>query len=604
MLATSRTFALDGIDARPVRVEADVHRGLPGFAIVGLPDAAVREARERVRAAMDNCGFEFPMRRITINLAPASLRKAGPGFDLAIAAALLAASGQIRWDALADSSIAGELALDGSVRPVPGALAMAEAAARRGDDALVLPAGNGPEAALASGLRVLPVESLAQLRSLAAGEWEPPAPPALALSPSPNGDAPDLADLRGQAHLRFALEVAAAGGHSLLMIGPPGAGKSLAARRLPSILPPPTPEEALEIARVSSACGRLEHRDGNRPFRAPHHTISAAGLIGGGNPPRAGEVTLAHGGVLFLDELCEFRRDALESLRAPLESGLGLDRALRRPPPPALQLHADRRRQSLPCGRGEEDERCTCAAQDVRRYQGRLSGALADRIDIVVPVGQPRGGGDRGRGGGVLGRGPRAGGARRAGAQQRRLGAGRCNAAMTPSEARAGDLCEEAAALLVRAYEAQRLSGRAHDRVLRLARTIADLDGEERVSAEAIGRALRPAAAGGPLSQAGPRACAAACAAPGCCSPSPPTSSGWRARARARARRSCSPSPTSDLPAPRHRSRPSRLTARVAGVGEDEMRSRVEEAGLLGDLPPRPRASRRRFASRPTARGR
>ncbi len=488
MLATTRTFALDGIDARPVRVEADVQSGLPSFAMVGLPDAAVREARERVRAAMDNCGFDFPQRRITINLAPASLRKAGPGFDLAIATALMAASGQIRSDGLASVPIAGELALDGTVRPVAGALAMAETAARQGDAELVLPAANGPEAALASDVRVLPVESLAQISALAAGEWKPPAPRALPLAAGPSGG-PDLADLRGQAHFRFALEVSAAGGHSLLMVGPPGAGKSLAARRVPSILPPPTGEEALEIARVSSACGSSNELGGSRPFRAPHHTISAAGLIGGGNPPRAGEVTLAHGGVLFLDELCEFRRDALEALRAPLETGwVSIGRSgSRRSLPCSFMLVAAA--NPCPCGRGEEDERCTCGVQDVRRYQGRLSGALADRIDIVVPVAQPRateiGGGEGERSAEVR---ARVGPARER--QRRRLGSGRCNAGMTPAEARRADLSKEAAALLSGAYEAQRLSGRAHDRVLRLARTIADLDGSEKVGAEAVGRAL------------------------------------------------------------------------------------------------------------------
>ena len=480
---------MDGIDARPVRVEADVHRGLPGFAIVGLPDAAVREARERVRAAMDNCGFTFPLRRITINLAPASLRKAGPGFDLAIATALLAASGQIRWDALAGISVAGELALDGGVRPVPGALAMAEAAARRGDVALILPAGNGPEAAMADGVRVMPVESLAQLRPLAAGEWEPPVPAALELSRYAGGEGPDLADLRGQPQLRYVLEVAAAGGHSLLMIGPPGAGKSLAARRLPSILPPPASEEALEIARIWSACGPLREAPGSRPFRAPHHTVSAAGLIGGGNPPRAGEVTLAHGGVLFLDELCEFRRDALEALRAPLEAGsvaIGRSGARRRLPCRFMLIAAA---NPCPCGRGEEDERCTCAANQVRRYQGRLSGALADRIDIVISLAQPDpaeiGGGEGERSADVR---RRVEAARRR--QHERLGAGRCNAAMTPAEARSANLSGEAARLLSGAYESQRLSGRAHDRILRLARTIADLEGCEEVEASALGRAL------------------------------------------------------------------------------------------------------------------
>jgi len=489
VLAISRTFTLDGIAARPVRVEADVHRGLPAFQIVGLPDAAVREARERVRAALLNCGFEFPMRRITINLAPASLRKVGPGFDLAIAAALLAASGQLRWEALSRLSIAGELALDGSVRAVPGALAMAEAAARRGDAALVVPAANGPEAALATGVRVLAVESVSQLGGLASGEWEPPSPAPMALPTSPNGHAPDLADLRGQLHLRYALEVAAAGGHSLLMIGPPGAGKSLAARRLPSILPPPTRGEALEIARISSACGIFHGPTGSRPFRSPHHTISAAGLVGGGNPPRPGEATLAHGGVLFLDELCEFRRDALEALRAPLETGtVSIVRSgMRQELPCRFMLAAAA--NPCPCGRGEEDERCTCAAHDVRRYQGRLSGALADRIDIVASVTQP-GAAEMGGGEGEASAEVRERVRRARERQQRRLGADRCNASMTPSEARSGELTDDASALLASAYESRRLSGRAHDRVLRLARTIADLEGRGSVDGDAIGRAL------------------------------------------------------------------------------------------------------------------
>ncbi|HET9185631.1 MAG TPA: ATP-binding protein, partial [Solirubrobacterales bacterium] len=313
MLATARTFTLDGISARPVRVEVDVHRGLPNFTIVGLPDTAVREARERVRAALVNCGFEFPLRRIVVNLAPASLRKAGPGMDLAIAAALLSASGQLEWEGLAGVALAGELALDGTTRPVQGALAMAEAAREDGAEALLIPAGNAPEAALAEEVAVVGLESLGQLPALVAGDWSPAPPRPMRLQRAAAANAPDLADLRGQPHLRHALEVAAAGGHSLLMVGPPGAGKSLAASRLPSILPPLAANEALEVARIASACGRLaDGLSGGRPFRAPHHTISAAGLNGGGSPPRPGEATLAHRGVLFLDELCEFRRDALE----------------------------------------------------------------------------------------------------------------------------------------------------------------------------------------------------------------------------------------------------------------------------------------------------
>ena len=274
MLATARTFTLDGIAARPVRVEVDVHRGLPGFAIVGLPDAAVREARERVRAALVNCGFEFPLRRIVVNLAPASLRKAGPGMDLAIAAALLSASGQLEWEALSRVALAGELALDGSTRPVNGALAIAEAAREGGAEAIVVPAENGPEAALATGIEVI----AARRPRAAAGPGRGRVGAAAAASrcrcgSAPPAGGPDLADLRGQPHLRHALEVAAAGGHSLLMIGPPGAGKSLAASRLPSILPPLAAVEALEVARIASACGRLGGGAAGRaavPRAAPH----------------------------------------------------------------------------------------------------------------------------------------------------------------------------------------------------------------------------------------------------------------------------------------------------------------------------------------------
>jgi magnesium chelatase family protein len=489
VLATARTFTLDGISARPVRVEVDVHRGLPGFAIVGLPDAAVREARERVRAALVNCGFEFPLQRIVVNLAPASLRKAGPGMDLAIAAALLSASDQLEWEGMGSVALAGELALDGSLRPVPGALAIAEAAREGGVDAVVLPHENGPEAALARGIEVLTLDRLEQLPALARGEWRPEPP-----APLPQQDdvpaGPDLADLRGQPHLRHALEVAAAGGHSLLMVGPPGAGKSLAAARLPSILPPLAPAEVLEVARIASACGRLGGAVSGRPFRSPHHTISPAGLVGGGSPPRPGEVTLSHRGVLFLDELCEFRRDALEALRAPLEVGeVWISRVSgRRSMPCRFMLVAAA--NPCPCGRGEADPDCVCPPLAVQRYQGKLSGALADRIDILAAVRQPSAeeiGGGPGEPSAAVRERVRA--AR--GRQEARLGPGRCNAEMTPAEARACMLEDGAAALLADLYARQRLSGRAHDRALRLARTIADLAGTEAIGAEEMAQALQ-----------------------------------------------------------------------------------------------------------------
>jgi magnesium chelatase family protein len=489
VLATARTFTLDGISARPVRVEVDVHRGLPGFAIVGLPDAAVREARERVRAALVNCGFEFPLQRIVVNLAPASLRKAGPGMDLAIAVALLSASGQLEWGRLADLAFAGELALDGATRPVHGALAIAEAAREDGAEAIVVPAENGAEAALATGIEVIPLDALGRLPGLAAEEWQPERPQPLALDSEPSVPAPDLADLRGQPHLRHALEVAAAGGHSLLMIGPPGAGKSLAAARLPSILPRLEAGEALEVARIASASGRLAGLRGGRPFRTPHHTISPAGLVGGGTPPRPGEVTLAHRGVLFLDELCEFRRDALEALRAPLEAGeVSIARAGgRRSMPCRFMLIAAA--NPCPCGRGEADPDCSCAPVAVQRYQGRLSGALADRIDILAAVRQPSAaeiGGGPGEASAAVRE--RVGAARRR--QQRRLGPGRCNAEMTPAEARECALDGAAAKLLAELYSRQRLSGRAHDRALRLAQTIADLAGVDSIGESEMAQAL------------------------------------------------------------------------------------------------------------------
>lgn len=490
MLATARTFTLDGISARPVQVEVDVHRGLPNFTIVGLPDAAVREARERVRAALVNCGFEFPLRRIVVNLAPASLRKAGPGMDLAIAAGLLSASDQLRWEGLGQVALVGELALDGSTRAVHGALAMAEAAREEGADAIVLPAENGAEAALVDGLGVLPVAELGQLVGLATGEWDPPRPEPMPLRLSAAEGGPDLADLRGQPHLRHALEVAAAGGHSLLMVGPPGAGKSLAASRLPSILPPLAPVEALEVARIASACGRLGTLPAGRPFRAPHHTVSAPGLIGGGSPPRPGEATLAHRGVLFLDELCEFRRDALEALRAPLESGevsvvrAGGQRTL----PCRFMLVAAA--NPCPCGRGEPDPDCICAPYDVQRYQGKLSGALADRIDVLAAVRQP----DAVEIGGPEGESSAAVRERVCAARERqehRLGTGRCNAEMTPAEVRECALGGDAATLLADLYSRHRLSGRAHDRTLRLAQTLADLAGAEEIGEEQMAQALQ-----------------------------------------------------------------------------------------------------------------
>jgi magnesium chelatase family protein len=492
VLATARTFTLLGVGAHEVIVEVDVHRGLPAFSLVGLPDAAIRESRERVRAALTNSDFEFPLQRITASLAPADLRKAGPGLDLAIAAALIAASGQLPAEALEPWCLAGELALDGTVRAVPGVLAMAEEARRAGAAGIAVAAANAGEAALVDGLAVAPLRTLAELAELARGELASfDAPP-----PSQNGSGPehlpDLSDLRGQPSLRRMLEIAAAGGHSLLMTGPPGAGKSLAARRLPSLLPPLSRDEAIEVTRIASVCGHPPPpgRLASRPFRAPHHTISAAGLIGGGNPPRPGEVTLAHGGVLFLDELGEFGRAALEALRQPLEEGrvsiVRSGHAVELPCRFMLVAAAN----PCPCGRGEDSDRCTCAPPAVRAYRAKLSGALADRIDLVAHIGQPSAAAMDGPvGESSADVRERVAGARAR--QARRLGPGSVNADMTPAETRRHCRLEPGGGeVLAEGHERLGLSGRGHERVLRVARTIADLRGAGRIDAGALTEAL------------------------------------------------------------------------------------------------------------------
>lgn len=486
MLAVARTYALLGVEAREVRVEADVRNGLPCFALVGLPDAAVREARERVRAAIVNSGFEFPQKRITANLAPADLRKAGPGFDLALAAAVLAATGQLPQGALADVALAGELALDGSIRPVPGTLAMAESAERSTLRGIVLAAACGPEAALVASGRVIPLERLEQLRELG-GEGEPPPPEPLRAAPNGDAPLPDLADLRGQPAFRRALEIAAAGGHSLLVSGPPGAGKSMAARRLPSILPPLGDREAIEAARVASACGRpvepaIARR---RPFRAPHHTISTAGLIGGGNPPRAGEATLAHRGVLFLDELPEFGRNSLEALRQPSEDGVVRITRARYAIDLPCRFQLIAAANSCPCGRGPGSGECTCDAGSIRSYETKLTGALADRIDLSLRVEQPDLGlfGEQGEGSAsVLERVLLA--------RERQRARTRSERPNGETDAREIELDAEVERMLADAGTATGLSGRGRERVIRVARTAADLDGAERIGVPHVAEAM------------------------------------------------------------------------------------------------------------------
>lgn len=489
MLAETTAFTIDGISARPVRVEVDVQRGLPNFQIVGLPDAAVREARERVRAALVNCGFEFPLKRITANLAPADLRKVGPGLDLALAAALLGAAGEIPAGMLSEWAFAGELALDGTLRPVRGALAMAEAARAHGNSGLVVPPANGSEAALAHGIEVRTIEKVSELRRFAEGMFDQERPTAADLTHG--AELPDMRDLRGQGHFRRALEIAAAGGHGLLVIGPPGAGKSLGARRIASIMPPLDTAEILEVARIASACGAgLTSITGTRPFRSPHHTVSAAGLVGGGSPPRPGEITLAHRGVLFLDEICEFRRSSLEALREPLETGeVSIVRASGRQTLPC-RFTLVAAANPCPCGRGEDDPGCECGPAAVRRYRGVLSGALADRIDINIAVRQP-------------GAEAMAGPPGESSAEVRkrviaarsimaeRYGDERTNASADSSQVAAFEISDPAARLLSDAHVSQRMSGRAHDRTLRVARTVADLAASPSIEADHIASALQ-----------------------------------------------------------------------------------------------------------------
>src|SRR5918996_5540323 len=425
MFALARTFALIGVDARPVHVEVDIGGGLPSFTIVGLPDAAVRESRERVRSALRNSGFKYPEHRITVNLAPADVRKAGPGFDLAIAAALLASTGQLPNPVIDNYAMAGELALDGAIRPVPGALAMAEGTKRWGLRGVAVAPADAGQAALIDGVEVMPVDHLTRLRELGEGAIQP-APP-VEPSAAPDVELPDLVDLRGHPILRRCLEIAAAGGHSLLLIGPPGGGKTLALQRLPSLLPPLSPNEVIEVTRIAGICGENGGARSRRPFRAPHHTISGRALVGGGAPPRPGEVTRAHRGVLFLDELGEFRRDALEALRVPLEDGaMRITRTSGTVSLPSRFMLVAAS-NPCPCGHGPDSGECDCHPSAVARYMAKLSGALADRIDITLTVDPPPAEdmtGDSVEGSAAVRE--RVLRARRA--QERRLGAGRTNA--------------------------------------------------------------------------------------------------------------------------------------------------------------------------------